>query len=388
MRMLDVQVHRARPAIPLTRMDCSDPVLTERLLEAVARVASTGAFTLGEEVERFEREFAAYCETRHAVGVGSGTDALILALRALEIGPGDEVIVPANTFIASAEAVSLVGATPRFVDVDPFTHTLTAETIEPAINDRTAAVIAVHLYGRTVDLDPILELAHAAGLRVIEDACQAHGARYHDHRVGSLADVGCFSFYPSKNLGAWGDGGAVTTDDDELADRVRLLRAHGERPRYAHSIIGTTSRLDAIQAAVLRVKLGLLDEWNDTRRRLAARLTNDLAEVSVSQPVAPGPGEDHVYHQYVVTTRARDALRAHLDTCGISTGIHYPVPIHRSGAYAGACSTSLPVAEWLANQICSLPMHPSMTGAEIDEVLNAMRTFDWDRSAVVQGELR
>ncbi len=378
---LGAPLHVRVGRIPLTRMDCDEGPLMERILDAVSAIAHTGQFTLGEEVERFEHEFADYCDARHAVGVGSGTDALWLALRALDIGPGDEVIVPANSFIASAEAVSLAGATPRFADVDPFTHTLTRETVEPVISGRTAAVIAVHLYGRTVDLDPILELARAANLRVIEDACQAHGARYRGRRVGALGDIGCFSFYPAKNLGAWGDGGAITTDSDVWADRVRLLRSHGERPRYCHNTIGTTSRLDALQAAVLRVKLPMLDDWNDARRSLAARLTASLAEVPVSQPVAPEPGCDHVYHQYVVTTRARDALRAHLDGCGIASAIHYPVPIHRSPAYRANGAPRLPVAEQLASQICSLPMFPAMRDSHIDEIVESIRSFDWASDA-------
>jgi len=373
--------------IPLTRVDSGDPIVDERILEAIARLAGTGQFTLGVEVERFECEFAEYCEVEHAVGVASGTDALILALRALGIGPGDEVIVPANSFIASAEAVSLIGATPVFVDVDPFTHTATRETIEPAVTSRTAAVIVVHLYGRTADLAPIQELAEETQLRLIEDACQAHGARYHGRRVGTIGDIGCFSFYPSKNLGAWGDGGAVTTSSELLADRVRLLRSHGERPRYHHTVIGTTARLDAIQAAVLRVKLPLLDRWNDDRRRLAARLTENLADVPVSQPIAPDLGEDHVFHQYVVTTRLRDALRAHLDRCGIQTGIHYPIPIHRSLAYRAAGQPRLPVTEGLAEQICSLPMYPSMTEDVLERVVEAMRAFAWDPDAPAEVEL-
>jgi dTDP-3-amino-3,4,6-trideoxy-alpha-D-glucose transaminase len=363
--------------VPLTRMDGEDTVLFEQLLAAVRKVASTGQFILGDEVEQFESEFAAYCEASRAVGVASGTDALALSLRALDIGPGDEVLVPANSFIATAEAVSLVGATPRFVDVDPFTHTITAETVEQAIGHRTAAVMAVHLYGRTVDLDPIIELARAAEARVIEDACQAHGARYKGRRVGAIGDVGCFSFYPAKNLGGWGDGGAVTTNDPALADRVSLLRSHGERPRYRHHEVGTTSRLDAIQAAVLRVKLRKLDEWNDRRRSLASRLTSSLADAPVSQPVPPGRDLDHVFHQYVITTRSRDELRRHLDQSGVSTGIHYPVPIHRTRAYEMPSEVSLPVVEQLAGQICSLPIYPDMTDAELSLITESITHFDW-----------
>ncbi len=268
-------------SVPITRMDNADPALMEELLATVERVASSAAFTLGDEVESFEREFAEACGTRFAVGVASGTDALALALRALRIGPGDEVIVPANSFIATAEAVTLVGARPRFVDVDPDTALVTAAHIEPAIGPRTRAVIPVHLYGRTVELGPILELTRSAGVAVVEDACQAHLAHLGDRRAGAVGDCGCFSFYPGKNLGAWGDAGALVTDDERIADAVRLLRSHGERPRYHHLVPGTTSRLDGLQAAVLRVKLRGLEEATERRRAAARALTGALASSGV-----------------------------------------------------------------------------------------------------------
>ena len=365
------------PLVPLTRLDNADPALLEELLAVVGNVAGSAAFILGEEVARFEADFAAYCGTSEAVGVGSGTDALALALIAIGIGPGDEVIVPSNSFIASAEAVSLAGARPRLVDVDPDTHLLTAEIVAAAVRPETACVIPVHLYGRTVDMDPVLEVARRAGLAVVEDACQAHGAWYRGRRVGSLGDAGCFSFYPAKNLGAWGDGGAVSTNDAALAQKVRLLRAHGEDPRYHHHIRGTTSRLDAIQAAVLRVKLGRLDEWNERRRRAGAALTAALAESSVSTPAPAATGGDHVFHQYVVESNQRDQLREHLDASGVATGIHYPIPIHLSGAYADLDLErgSLPVAERLAMSICSLPISPSLTDEEIALIATAVTDF-------------
>jgi dTDP-3-amino-3,4,6-trideoxy-alpha-D-glucose transaminase len=356
----------SHPEVPLTRLDNADPDLMSELLAAVDRVARGAGFILGPEVEAFEAELADYCGTSEAIGVGSGTDALALALMARGIGPGDEVIVPANSFIASAEAVSLAGATPRLVDVDPETHLLTAEIVAAAIGPATAAVMPVHLYGRTVDMQPLLELARRAGIVVFEDACQAHGALYRGRRAGSLGDAGCFSFYPAKNLGAWGDGGAVVTNDAELARRVRLLRAHGEGPRYHHRLRGTTSRLDAIQAAVLRIKLRRLDEWNARRRRAGTALSAALAGTSVRVPAQPAPHEDHVYHQFVVECDDRDGLRAHLESRGVATGIHYPVPIHRSDAYADLDVRSpLPVAEALAERICSLPMSPYLTDEEI-----------------------
>jgi dTDP-3-amino-3,4,6-trideoxy-alpha-D-glucose transaminase len=364
-------------AIPTVRMDHADPALFEELMEAVRRVAETGAFTLGDEVEAFEQEFAAYCETDHAVGLSSGTEALVLGLRALGVGPGSEVIVPANTFIATAEAVSLVGATPRLVDVDEETQNVTAEAVEGGLNDRTACIVPVHLYGRMADMDPILEVARGAGVPVLEDACQAHGARYHGRRAGTLGDAGCFSFYPAKNLGGWGDGGALVTSNAEVADRVRLLRAHGERPRYHHLIKGTTGRLDAIQAAVLRVKLRRLDRWNDERRSVARALRTALTGASVDIPTPVGPGGDHVFHQFVVRCSERDRLREHLANHGVSSGVHYPVPIHRTAAYAdlGMGEGTLPVAERLAASICSLPIYPGMTGEDVERVARCVHTF-------------
>jgi dTDP-4-amino-4,6-dideoxygalactose transaminase len=412
-----------RPAeVPFARMDCADPALLEELLGAVREVAEHGAFTLGHHVEAFEREFADYCESDFAVGVSSGTEALVLALRALEVGPGDEVVVPANSFIATAEAVSAVGATPVPVDVDPDSHLLTAELLAASLNPSVRCVIPVHLFGGTVDLDPILALAHEAGVHVVEDACQAHGARYRGRRVGTLGALGCFSFYPAKNLGAWGDGGAVVTDVPELADRLRLLRSHGERPRYHHRVVGSTARLDALQAAVLRRKLTRLDGWNEERRRIGAALRERLAGLggALDPAVASGeaggsgespggqldpavstggaldpaavtagaldpvglsfPGADHVYHLFVVRCEDRDALRQHLAERGVATGIHYPVPIHRTAAYAdlGFGPGSLPVSEALAERICSLPIFPGMRKTEIDQIIRAVASFTKD----------
>jgi dTDP-3-amino-3,4,6-trideoxy-alpha-D-glucose transaminase len=339
-------------------MDNADPELLSKLLATVASVAASGQFIGGPEVAAFEAEFARYCGVTEAVGVSSGTEALVQGLRALGVKPGDEVIVPANSFVATAEAVTLAGGVPRFADVDPTTHVVTAETIERCLGARTRHVIVVHLYGRTVDVDPIRELADVYDLTIIEDACQAHGAVYRGHRVGSLGAFAAFSFYPAKNLGAWGDAGALTTSDPELADRVRLVRSHGERPRYFHQLVGTTGRLDAIQAAILRVKLARLDGVNAERRRAARLLKRALADAGVGLPAAPGPGEDHVFHQFVIETDQRDALREKLARHGIETGIHYPVPIHRSPAYARIMNGGdpAPVATRLAERICSLPV--------------------------------
>jgi dTDP-4-amino-4,6-dideoxygalactose transaminase len=324
----------ATAGIPLTVMDHNDPELFGELMAAVEHVAGTGAFTGGAAVEEFEADYGAWCEVPHAVGVSSGTEELVLVLRALDIGPGDEVVVPANSFIATAEAVSLAGARPRFADVDPQTQLVTAETLEPVLTPAVRCVIPVHLFGRTVDMAPIMELARAQGLLVVEDAAQAHGARYRGRRVGTIGDAGTFSFYPAKNLGAWGDAGAVITSREDLADRVRLLRSHGESPRYRHRAVGTTARLDALQAAILRLKLPRLEDWSQARRRVAERLREALvdAEEIVSPPPAQLDG-DHVYHQFVVRTPRRDVVRGFLADRGIATGIHYPIPIHRSEAY-------------------------------------------------------
>lgn len=361
--------------VPFTRLDRADPELLAQLLEDVRGVAESGAFTLGEHVSAFERDFAAYCETPFAVGVSSGTEALTLSLRALEIGPGDEVIVPANSFIATAEAVSAVGATPRLVDVCPDSHLLTAEILEPALRPRVRCVIPVHLFGATVDLDPILGLACAAGVHVVEDACQAHGARYRGRRVGTVGELGCFSFYPTKNLGGWGDGGAVITASPQLKERLELLRSHGERPRYRHRIIGTTARLDALQAAVLRRKLTRLEGWNDERRRLGAALRELLRELDL--PALPFAGADHVYHLFVLRSAGRELLREHLGARGVASAVHYPTPIHLTEAYAhlGQGPGSFPVCEALASRICSLPLFPGITEGELERVAKATLSF-------------
>jgi dTDP-3-amino-3,4,6-trideoxy-alpha-D-glucose transaminase len=368
----------SEPGVPLTRLDNADPELLDELLAAVARVAHAGAFTLGEEVEEFEREFAAYVGAAAAVGVSSGTDALALALQALGLQPDDEVIVPANSFVATAEAVTTAGARPRLVDVDPETHLLTAEIVERNLTSRTRCVIPVHLYGRTVDLDPIVALARRHSFAVVEDACQAHGAHHRGRRVGAIGDLGCFSFYPTKNLGAWGDGGAVVTQDAELAERIRLLRSHGENPRYHHRLCGGTSRLHALQAAVLRVKLARLEHWNDARRLLGAALRHGLADCpQITIPAAPPAYGDHVFHLFPVTTPDRDRLRAQLGRRGVATAVHYPVPIHLQDAYGslGMKPGSLPVVESLAQQVCSLPLFPGMTVAEVERVIEAAWEF-------------
>jgi dTDP-3-amino-3,4,6-trideoxy-alpha-D-glucose transaminase len=366
----------ATPAVPMTLMDHHDPALFGELLAAVEGVATTGAFTGGAAVEAFEADYARWCEAPHAIGVSSGTEALTLTLRALGVGPGDEVVVPANSFIATAEAVTLVGARPRFADVDPDTQLITADTLAHALAPEVCCVIPVHLFGRTVEMDPIVELAHDTGLVVVEDTSQAHGARYRGRRVGTIGDAGTFSFYPAKNLGAWGDAGAVVTTREDIAERVRLLRSHGESPRYHHRVVGTTGRLDAIQAAILRLKLTRLEGWNEDRRRAADGLRTALAGVEqITVPRALAADTDHVYHQFVIRTPKRDELRAGLAEMGIASAVHYPIPIHRSQAYADIAGDRdlAPNATLLAGEILSLPIFPAMSAEQIELVGETVR---------------
>lgn len=362
--------------VPLTVLDHGDPELFAELMAAVESVAATGAFTGGAAVEEFEANYAAWCEVPHVVGVSSGTQALELTLRALGVGPGDEVVVPANSFIATAEAVSLAGARPRFADVDPATQVLTVATIQSVLTPAVRCLIPVHLFGRTVDMAPIMQLADTADLLVLEDAAQAHGARYRGQRVGTIGHAGAFSFYPAKNLGAWGDAGAVVTRDQELAERVRLLRSHGERPRHRHRMIGTTGRLDAIQATILSLKLSRLDENNQGRRLAAATLRDELIQAYPAIPPLPAAADgDHVYHQFVIRTPRRDEVRDYLARRGIATAIHYPVPIHRSQAYRAIAARRdvAPCATQLAKEILSLPIFPSIGAQQIGRIGDALR---------------
>src|ERR1700704_4130969 len=330
--------------------------------EAVSKVLREGDFILGREVSLFEEEFAAFCEAKWAVGVDSGTSALELALRAYEIGPGDEVITAANTFIASALAISHAGATPVLVDVDADTYTIDVAAIEKAITPRTKAIIPIHLYGHPADMDPILQLAQRHGLIVIEDACQAHGARYKGKRTGSLGHAAAFSFYPGKNLGAYGDGGAVVTSDAAVAKRLGMLRNYGQKEKYQHMFRGFNRRLDTLQAAVLRTKLKRLDEWNEARRQHAKSYSRLLAQSGFVVPRASAVCES-VWHLYVIRIDQRDALKEHLATRGISAGIHYPIPIHLQPAYRdlGHQPGDFPVTEEYSRQILSLPMYAELT---------------------------
>jgi dTDP-4-amino-4,6-dideoxygalactose transaminase len=356
-----------RQRVPFLELHSQIAPLRNELDQALARVIDSCGFVLGEDVAAFEREFAAFCEARHCVGVDSGTSAIHVILRALEIGPGDEVIVPANSFIATAEAVSLAGATPVFADVEPDTALLDPHRLAAAIGARTRAIIPVHLYGRTADLEPILAIAAGHGLHVIEDAAQAHGARYHGRRIGSHGIAAAFSFYPGKNLGAFGDAGAITTNDDRLAATLREIRDHGQERKYEHRRLGTNARLDSIQAAVLRIKLAHLERWNEARLQHAALYAQLLQGSEFTTPAPLRSGEGHVYHLYVVRHPNRAAVLEALRQAGIGFGLHYPVPIHRSPAYAalGYGPGSFPVAERLADEIVSLPMFAELSEQQV-----------------------
>jgi dTDP-4-amino-4,6-dideoxygalactose transaminase len=342
------------------------------LRAAIDRVLASGWYILGEETEAFEREFAAYSEARHCIGVADGLDALNLILRAYGIGPGDEVIVPSNTFIATWLAVSQCGATPVPVEPDPRSFNLDPARVEAAVTTRTKAIMPVHLYGQTADMDPINEIAKRHGLKVVEDAAQAHGARYKGRRAGSLGDAAGFSFYPGKNLGALGDGGAITTSDDSLAAALRKLRNYGSSVKYVHEVQGVNSRLDEIQSAMLRVKLPRLDEENAARRRVAGWYLKALADTDLVLPVVP-EGMEPVWHLFVVCTPKRDALQAGLKARGVGTQVHYPTASHQQQAYAGQPWPALPIAEKMQHEVLSLPMAPYLTEADVKVVADAVR---------------
>jgi dTDP-4-amino-4,6-dideoxygalactose transaminase len=340
---------------------------------AVARVLDSGWYILGPEVEAFEVEWAAYCGADHAVGLANGLDALTLALRALDVGPGDEVIVPSNTYIATWLAVSAVGATPVPVEPDPATHNIDPARIAAAITPRTRALLPVHLYGQPADMDRVLQIARAHGLAVVEDAAQAHGARYKGRTLGAHGDIVCWSFYPGKNLGALGDGGAVTTNNADLADRVRVLRNYGSRVKYVNEVQGVNSRLDPLQAAVLRVKLPHLDAWTDRRRALASAYQAGLADAGLTLPHVPD-WADPAWHLYVVRSPERDALQARLSDAGVGTLIHYPIPPHCQAAYAemALAPDDLPLARRLAGEVLSLPIGPHLKRGDCDAIIGAL----------------
>lgn len=349
--------------------------LKDELDAAYHRVMESGWYILGSELEAFEAEFAEYCEAKHCIGVGNGLDALHLILRAMDIGEGDEVIVPSNTYIATWLAVSYAGATPVPVEPDERTYNIDPALIEAAITPRTKAILAVHLYGQPADMDPINELATKHGLKVIEDSAQAHGARYKGRRTGSLGHAAGFSFYPGKNLGALGDGGAITTNDAALAERIRIMRNYGSKIKYHNEVKGYNSRLDELQAALLRVKLASLDEWNARRTERAALYGEKLSGSGLNAPFVPEWAVP-AWHLYVVRSRRRDQLQKFLQERNIGTMIHYPIPPHQQAAYAelGLTAGAFPIAETVHNEVLSLPMGPHLSAQQAAEVCAAIRS--------------
>jgi len=362
--------------IPLVDLQAQYRTIKQDVLSAIEETLESMQLFLGPQTQAFERDFATYCDCRYGVGVATGTDALALALRACDIGDGDEVITVANTFIATVEAIALVGATAVFVDIDPETYTLDWQQLGSVLTSRTRAIIPVHLYGHPVEMQPVLEFARAHELLVIEDASQAHGATYQGKRVGSFGDIGCFSLYYSKNLGAYGEAGICVTNNEILADKLRMLRDHGSRERYRHEILGVNARPDEIQAAVLRVKLAHLDQWNTARQLHAQTYTEQLKNLVEALPVVR-PGGTHVFYVYVVQVRERDLFRQILAQEGIATGIHYPIPIHLQPACTtyGFVRGMLPVTEAVTENIVSLPMYPELTTEQLHKVVDATTKY-------------
>lgn len=350
--------------------------IKDEIQDAINRVLDSKSYIMGQEVKDFEKEMAEYCGVKYAIGVASGTDALLLALKALDIKPDDEVIVPTFTFFATAGVVSRLGATPIFVDIDPVTYNINPEEIEKRISNQTKAIIPVHLYGQPARMDQVSELANKYNLKVVEDACQAIGAEYNGKKVGNFSDAAALSFFPSKNLGAYGDAGMVLTNDEQLADMTKKLRVHGSEPKYYHNVIGYNSRLDTIQAAVLRVKLKFLNEWTKGRQRVAAtydRLFNEYTlDDRIILPQKKNKNSTHVYHQYVIRVQNRDRVQAFLKNKGISTAVYYPLPLHLQSCYAGLGykEGDLPVAEKACQEVLALPIDPDMNKAQIKYVIN------------------
>jgi dTDP-4-amino-4,6-dideoxygalactose transaminase len=367
-------------SFPFLDLQAQFAAIRHEVTGAVERVLETQQFILGPDVQQLEREMAERLGSRYAFGCASGSDALLLALMALKIGAGDEVITTPFTFVATAGSISRLGAEPVFVDIDPDTYNLNPGQIESAITSRTKAIMPVHLFGLVATMDEIKSVAQANGLAVIEDAAQAIGASYHGNFAGNIGDVGCFSFFPSKNLGGAGDGGMVTTNDHKQADRLKLLRQHGSRSKYHYEILGLNSRLDTLQAAILRVKLRHLDEWTRARRRNASRYRSLFAQAKLGDlirlPVEP-PGTNHVYNQFVIRTQERDAMRDHLHRSGIPTEIYYPMPLHLQPAfrYLGYKSGDFPNAESVSRSVLALPIFPELTEAQQQSVVTSISDF-------------
>lgn len=362
--------------IPFLDLRAPHVELQEEILAAINRVVASGWYILGPEIEEFEAEFAAYCEAGSCIGVANGLDALHLALRAMDVGPGDEVIVPSNTYIATWLAVSQCGAIPVPVEPLQATYNIDPSLIEAAISARTKVILPVHLYGQPADMDPILAIAKKYGLRVLEDAAQAHGARYKGRRIGAHGDAVAWSFYPGKNLGALGDGGGITTNDPELADRIRVLRNYGSRVKYVNEVRGYNSRLDPIQAAVLRVKLRYLDVWNARRSTLAAQYLKGLANAGLALPHVPDWAQS-AWHLFVISYSQRDDLQRHLTASNIGNLIHYPIPPHKQQAYSAMnfSADRFPLASRMANEVLSLPMGPHLSADEVSSVVSAVLKY-------------
>jgi len=362
--------------IPLVDLRMQYLPLKDEIFERIDRILDSMHLFLAENVQGLEKEFSEFCGARHGIGVSDGTAALQIILRAMDIGSGDEVITVSHTFIATIEAILLAGARPVFVDIDPHTCLMDVSQVEASLTPRTKAIMPVHLYGQTVEMNPLMALASRHGLRVIEDAAQAHGAEYQGRRAGSLGDAAAFSFYFSKNLGAYGEGGFITTDDDELARRVRMIRDHGSERRYHHDLLGFNGRLDEIQAAVLRTKLPHLAGWNEQRRAHASMYNQLLVGSPATTPVER-PGNRHIYHLYVIRAPQREALQAWLKEQGVSTGIHYPVPCHlqQAMAFLGYQAGDLPVTERVVGEVLSLPMYAELTNEQIQYVAGSIKAF-------------
>ena len=364
----------AHEYIPLVDLQAQFQSIKHEVMPAIEHVLEGMQLFLGPQCQKFEQDFARYCGCDYGVGLSNGTDALALALRACQIGPGDEVITISHSFIATVEAIALVGAKPVFVDIDPQTYTMDWRQIETAISPRTRVIMPVHLYGHPAEMQPILDIAHKYGLRVIEDASQAHGATYLGQRIGSLGDIACFSFYCSKNLGAYGEAGICVTNDAALAETLGVLRDHGSRVRYQHEMLGVNARMDEVQAAILNVKLPYLERWN-AQRGAHARILNDALLDIVEQVPVTRDWASHVFYVYVVQVHERDRFRQSLQQAGIGTGIHYPVPIHLQAACQsyGYTQGMLPVTEAVCQRIVSLPMYPELTGEQLERIIAAVK---------------
>jgi dTDP-4-amino-4,6-dideoxygalactose transaminase len=362
--------------VPFVDLKTQYSAIKNEVLAAVADVFDSGQFVLGKQVAAFEEEFAAFCGVRYGVAVNSGTSALHLALLAAGVGPGDEVITVPCTFVATVAAIVYTGATPVFVDVNPVTYTMDPSRVEAAVTSRTKAVLPVHLFGNPADMDPILAVARRHNLMVIEDAAQAHGAEYKGQRCGSIGDLGCFSFYPGKNLGAYGEGGLVTTNDPDFARSIRMLRDWGAEKKYEHVLKGFNYRMEGVQGAILRVKLRYLEQWTESRRAHAAAYNRALSSLPLTLPAEP-PGNRHVFHVYSVLTDQRRELMECLNSNGVQTGIHYPFPVHLLPAYSdlGHRAGDFPVSERIANQELSLPMYPELSDSQIEAVVGAVSEF-------------